>query len=352
VVQVPSFTPQYLAGIRLSGADASALAALGAFRGRQELYRNQTPEVLNGLKAVALVESSESSNRIEGVLAPHDRIEALVLKNSVPANRSEQEIAGYRDALALVHESAREMALTVNVVLQLHALLYRYQGGQGGRWKATVNEIIERDAKGAVVRVRFRPPEPIVTPAMMADLVAGYRRAIDVGQEPLIAIPLAVLDFLAIHPFGDGNGRTGRLLALMLLYQADYEVGRYISLERIVEESKETYYEALERSSAGWHEDAHDALPWMRYFWGMLIAACKEFEERVGTIRTGKGAKADVVEEAVERRIGAFSISDIEAESPGVSRDWVRLVLRKLRDEGRIRLVGKGRGAKWVKVDN
>lgn len=348
---MPSFTPKYLAGIRLSGADASALAALGAFRGRQELYHNQTPEVLNGLKAVALVESSESSNRIEGVVAPHDRIEALVLKNSVPANRSEQEIAGYRDALALVHESARDMALTVNVVLQLHALLYRYQGGQGGRWKSSANEIIERDSKGAVVRVRFRPPEPLVTPAMMADLVEGYRRAIDQGQEPLIAIPLAVLDFLAIHPFSDGNGRTGRLLALMLLYQAEYEVGRYISLERIVEESKETYYEALERSSVGWHEDAHDPLPWLRYFWGMLIAACKEFEERVGTIRTGKGAKSDVVEEAVARHIGAFSISDIEVESPGVSRDWVRLVLRRLRDEGRIRLVGKGRGAKWVKVD-
>src|SRR5690606_32221042 len=145
--------------------------------------------------------SSESSNRIEGVLAPHARIEALVLKHSAPTDRSEQEIAGYRDALALIHESAGDMVFSVNVILQLHALLYRYQGGRGGGWKATNNEIVEREAAGAVVRVRFRPPEPVRTAGLMEQLVSDYRRATDAGSEALVLIPLAILDFLAIHPF-------------------------------------------------------------------------------------------------------------------------------------------------------
>ena len=348
---MPSLASAFLNRIRLTPDDAATLAGLGSFLGRQELFRRQTPELLKGLRNVALIESSESSNRIEGVLASHARIEALVLRHSAPADRSEQEIAGYRDALALIHESAREMAFSVNVVLQLHALLYRYQGGRGGRWKATNNEIVERDAAGAVIRVRFRPPEPVRTAGLMEQLVGDYRRAADAGSEALVLIPLAILDFLSIHPFSDGNGRTARLLTLMLLYQAGFEVGRYISLERIIEESKETYYESLERSSQGWHDDTHDPLPWMRYLWGVLIAAYNEFEERVGTVRPGKGGKGHGVEEAIARRLGTFSISDIEAESPGVSRDWIRLVLRRLRSEGRIRLIGRGRGAKWERID-
>ncbi|MBK9548274.1 MAG: Fic family protein [Gemmatimonadetes bacterium] len=349
---MPSLTPAYLDAIRLNPTDASAFAVLGTFRGRQELFRRQTPEVLEGLRNVALVESSESSNRIEGVVAPHDRVEAMVLRNSTPANRSEQEIAGYRDALALIHESGREMTFSVNLVLQLHSLLYRYQSGRGGQWKATDNEIVERDASGRVTRVRFVPPGPVAVPQLMADLTDNHRAARDAGRDPLILIPLVVLDFLSIHPLSDGNGRTGRLLSLMLLYQGDFEVGRFISLERIIEESKETYYEALERSSVGWHEDRHDPLPWMRYFWGVLIAAYKEFEERVGTIRVGRGSKEDVVEQAIARQVTPFSISDILADSPGVSRDWVKLLLRRLRDEGRIELIGRGRGAKWVRVEN
>lgn len=349
---MPSLDPTYLSRIRLDTTEASTVAALGAFRGRQELFQRQTPEILMALKQGALVESAESSNRIEGVTASPDRVEAIVHKGSIPATRSEQEIAGYRDALELIHGSASEMQFTVNIVKQLHSLLYRYQSGQGGRWKATNNEIVERDADGNVVRVRFRPPEPIRTPQMMDDLVTGYAHAVDAEQEPLIIVPLAILDFLAIHPFSDGNGRTGRLLSLMLLYRSGFEVGRYISLERIIEESRETYYEALERSSQGWHDDAHNPNPWLGYFWGMLIRAYREFEERVGSIRTGRGAKGDLVEAAIARQTGPFSISEIEAQSPGVTRDWVRLVLRRLRDEGKIRVTGRGRGAKWIKLDD
>jgi len=346
-----SLDPTFLDAIRLNPADAATLTALGAFRGRQELFQRQTPEILGALRDAAVVESTESSNRIEGVTAPTDRIEALVLKNSTPRDRSEQEIAGYRDALELIHHSAEEMPLTINVILQLHTMLYRYAGGQGGRWKMAPNEIVERDAVGGGVRVRFSPPSPVATPGMMDQMVARYRQAADQDREPLITIPLTILDFLSVHPFADGNGRAARLLTLMLLYQAGIEVGRYISLERIIEESKETYYEALERSSQQWHEGQHDPLPWLRYFWGVVIAAYKEFEERVGTLKIGRGAKTEMVEAAIARRIGKFAISDIEADCPGVTRDWIRIVLRRLKKSGEIELIGRGRGAKWIRRD-
>lgn len=347
-----SLNSRYLDDLRLSAADGSTLTALGACRGRQELFRRQTPQLLSALRDAAIIESTESSNRIEGVVAPHNRVKALVLQATAPRNRSEQEIAGYRDALNLIHESARDMAFSVNVILQLHTILYRYHAGLGGRWKTTQNEIIERDAAGNVRHVRFIPPSPVATPGMMDRMTAEYARAITDGREPLILVPLAILDFLCIHPFSDGNGRMARLLTLQLLYQFDFGVGRFISLERIIEESKETYYEALEASSKRWHEGQHDAMPWLRYFWGVVLRAYGEFEERVGTLRIGRGAKTDLIEEAVHRRIGAFSISEIEAECPGVSRDWIRIVLRRLRDERRIVRRGKGRGAKWVRQDS
>ncbi|MGH7522979.1 MAG: Fic family protein, partial [Gemmatimonadales bacterium] len=309
-----SLTETYLDALALTGHDAATLTMLGLYRGRQELFSRQTPQLLTALREAAVIESSESSNRIEGVIAPHERIEALVLHRSSPRDRSEQEIAGYRDALQMIHESARNMPFTVNVIRQLHTVLYRHNTGRGGQWKMSQNEIVERDRAGRVTRVRFTPPNPVATPALMDGLTENYQRAIEHNREPLLLIPFAVLDFLCIHPFSDGNCRMARLLSPLLLYQAGFDVGRYISLERIIEESKETYYEALEKSSQGWHDGTHDAMPWTRYFWGVLIAAYKEFEQRVGTIRTGRGAKTDVVEEAIARRIGAFSISEIEAE--------------------------------------
>lgn len=344
-----SLSPAFLDGLLLSTQDGSALQALGESRGRQALFRRQTPELLDALREAAVIESTESSNRIEGVVAPHKRIEALVLRSSTPRNRSEQEIAGYRDALNLIHESDRDMAFSVNVILQLHTMLYRYYTGRGGRWKMTQNRIVERDGRGNVTRVRFEAPSPVATPPMMDTLVETYGLAVAEGREPLIIVPLVVFDFLCIHPFDDGNGRMARLLTLLLLYHFDYEVGRYISLERIIEESKETYYEALEASSQRWHEGRHDVFPWLRYFWGVVLRAYREFEERVGTLSRGRGAKADLVEEAVRRRVTPFAISDIEAECPGVSRDWIRVVLRRMRDEGEIVPQGKGRGAKWVR---
>lgn len=347
---MPSLTEEYLKSLKFSNKQGATLRAIGEHRGRQTLFIRQSPELLESLKQVAMIESSESSNRLEGITASHKKIEALVLKHSMPGNRSEQEIAGYRDALALIHESGPHMEFTINVILQLHSMLYRYMPNDGGRWKMTDNEIIEKNPDGTVARVRFRPTPAVSTPFAMEDLTKNYKYSIfNLQQEPLIVVPLAILDFLCVHPFTDGNGRTARLLTLLLLYHFDYQVGKYISLERIFEESKEGYYETLEYCSQGWHESKHDVLPWLNYFWGALIRSYKEFEERVGTIGTGKGSKTDQVKEAIARRINPFAISDLETECPGVSRDMIRNVLRQLRDEGFIVAQGKGRGAKWKK---
>jgi len=340
----------FLDTLRFSAQHGASLRALGQYRGRQDLFRKQAPEALEALREAALIESSESSNRIEGITAPRARIEALVLRPAAPRDRSEEEIAGYRDALNLIHESAPEMTFSTNVVLQLHGMLYRYHPGAGGRWKMAPNEIVERNPDRSIRRVRFVPVSPVATPQFMERLTAGFARATDEQREPLVLVPLSVLDFLCIHPFGDGNGRVARLLTLLLLYRAGYEVGRYISLERVIEQSKETYYEALEASSQGWHEGKHDPLPWLTYFWGVLIRAYREFEERVGAIRSGRGSKTDLVEQAVARRTRAFGIAEIEAECPGVSRDMVRHVLQRLRDEGKLAVLGSGRGARWAPV--
>ena len=342
-----SLTPEYLAGLRYDGSQIASLRALGEYRGKQRFFVAQSPEVLLSLRQVAVIESTESSNRLEGVVVPFARLKSLVAKNAAPRNRSEQEVAGYRDALALIHESANDMALSENVVLQLHSVLYRYLPQPGGRWKAANNDIVERQPDGDV-RLRFRPVAAHLTPIAMADLVSEYRAGVDRNlADPLVLVPLAVLDFLCTHPFPDGNGRVARLLTLLLLYQFDYAVGRYISLERIFEESKEGYYESLEASSQGWHEAKHNARPWLDYFWGTMLAAYKEFEDRVGTIERGRGAKGDRVRAEVSRRNVQFPISDIEQACPGVSRDMIRVVLRAMKSEGLIESTGKGRSAKW-----
>jgi len=344
-----SLTYKYLESLKFTSENASAIAKITEYRGKQALFSKQTPEILESLKQVAVIESSESSNRLEGIEAPHKRVEALVLKSTLPRNRSEQEIAGYRDALSLIHESAKHMDFTTNLILQLHSLVYRYMSDTGGRWKMTDNQIVERNRDGSIERVRFDCVSAVATPQAMDDLTSLYGASInELNKEPLIVIPLAVLDFLCIHPFGDGNGRVARLITLLLLYHFDYQVGRFISLERIFEESKKSYYETLELSSQGWHESKHNALPWMTYFWGVLTRAYNEFEERVGTISKGRGSKTEQIRREVSRRMIPFAISEIESACPGVSRDMIRLVLRQLKSEGVIEPRGRGRGAKWI----
>ena len=347
---VHSLSPTYLDGLHFEGHHLETLIRLGEYQGKQALYADRIPEVLRTMRRVAQVESAESSNRIEGVEAPRRRIESIVLENTSPTNRSEQEIAGYRDALELLHESAPEMEFTPNLIRQLHTILYQYLPQPGGEWKPVDNEIIERTAKGEV-RVRVKPVSAVATPQAMQDLAQGVRRALHVEERPgLVVAPLAVLDFLCIHPFVDGNGRVARLLTLLLLYQLGHQVGRFISLERIIEESKETYYESLGLSSQGWHEAQHDPHLWLEYYWGVLLRAYSEFTERVGDFNRGAGSKAALVREAVGRMAGSFALSDVQSQCPGTSLATIRRELTAMRDEGLLMLRGRGRGARWRKV--
>lgn len=346
-----SLSAAFLEALRLTPEQGASLRAVGEYQGKQALFFQQAPETLRTLRQSAVIESTESSSRIEGVTLPAARLEHLMRRTTDPRNRSEQEIAGYRDALSLIHESALQMRFTPPVIQQIHTTLYRYMPETGGNWKASQNDITETAPDGSR-RIRFAPTLPHLVPIQMEGLTNNYAAALNAGRlDGLILIPLAILDFLCIHPFRDGNGRVARLLTLMLLYQHDLQVGRYISIERIIEDSKETYYESLETSSQGWHDGEHDVLPWLEYFWGVLLRAYREFEERVQAVHTGHGAKTEQIRLAVLRRSQPFAISEIEQECSQVSRDLVRQVLRKMRDEGLIESTGLGRGAKWRPLD-
>jgi Fic family protein len=345
-----SLDPDYLSRLAFGAGDLAALRNLGEMAGRQQLFAAQRPQELEALRNRAMIESTESSSRIEGVVAKAGRVEAIVTRHDPPRDRSEQEIAGYRDVLQTIHESHADMSFSASLLLQLHQRLFAYHPGESGRWKTVDNEIVERDATGHVYRVRFSPTPASRTAEAMRALEEAHRRARADGVEPLVLTPLTILDFLCVHPFLDGNGRLARLLTLLLLYRDGYRVGRFISLERIIEESKETYYEALEKSSAGWHESRHDPMPWLRYFWGVLTRASRRFEERVGEFG-GRGSKRARVRSAVMRRMTPFGIAQIEEECPDISRDMVRKVLREMRREGILSSEGTGRGARWVKIE-
>ena len=344
-----SLTPTYLDALTFSGEQASVMRALGEYRGKQQLYRRQRPELLEALLTVAKIESTDASNKLEGITAPEARLEALVREHDAPRNRYEQEIAGYRDALELIHQSRTDMPVTVNVIQQLHQRIYSYLSEQGGDWKATDNEIVERGPDGNIIRIRFATVSAVATPQAMRSLVQRYESATNENREPLLVIPLLIIDFLCMHPFRDGNGRVARLLTLLALYHADYDVGRFISLERIIQDSHKSYYETLEASSQGWHDGEHDVVPWLEYFWGVLLRAYKAFEDRVGNLSQPGSSKSQRVREAVERKIRPFRIVDIERECPDVSRETIRLVLRAMKKEGIIEPRGRGRGARWRK---
>ncbi len=234
-----------------------------------------------------------------------------------------------------------------SLVLQLHRDLFKYTSNPGGRWKSTQNAIIEILPSGSK-RTRFEPVAPHLVSEAMALLHVQINNFLkEAKTDPLILIPAYVLDFLCIHPFLDGNGRMARLLTLLLLYQAGYGVGRYISLERVIEESKETYYDALYRSSQGWHEGRHTLVPWTEYFFGIMLAAYREFESRVGILTDGRGAKTELVLEAIGRFHGDFSVSELQAQCPNVGIDLIRRLLRQERKAGKLECLGRGPAARW-----
>ena len=346
-----SLSDPYLDALTFTGQQVSAMRTLGEYRGKQQLYERRRPELLEALLTVAKIESTDASNKLEGITAPDARLEALVRQHDAPRNRSEQEIAGYRDALELIHQSRTDMPVTVNVIRQLHQRINSYLSEQGGDWKLTDNEIVERDPDGNIVKIRFKPVSAVATPQAMQNLVRRYESATKENREPLLVIPLLILDFLCIHPFRDGNGRIARLLTLLALYHAGYDVGRFISLERVIQDSYKSYYETLEVSSQAWHESKHDVMPWLEYFWGVLLRAYGEFEERIGNLDQPGMSKSQRVREAVDRKVRPFRIVDIERECPDVSRETIRLVLRAMKKEGLIEPKGRGRGVRWHKLN-
>ena len=346
-----SFENSVLARQALNQGLLQSVRLVGEYRGKEALFKQQSPQVLRALRDSALIQSTESSNRIEGVVAPAQRIRDLVAKRTQPANRSEQEIAGYREVLSIIHTNFANMPLTSNLVLQLHRDLFQFVPGGGGRWKSTGNDITERRPDGTTV-VRFKPLAAHLTPGAMAQLHDAYRAKLDEQTvEPLLLISAYVLDFLCIHPFADGNGRMARLLSLLLLYQAGYEVGRYISLEGVIEATKEGYYDSLYTSSQGWHEAQHSLVPWWEYFVGvMLVKAYREFEDRIGVTSARRGAKRDMIRDAVKRLPAQFRYADLERALPAVSRPTIARALRELRAEGAIRCLKPGRDATWEKA--
>jgi Fic family protein len=346
-----SFEPEFLRRHPIPLSLLSTIRELGEYKGKQALYAEQAPQVLRTLRDAAVIQSTESSNRIEGVIASHERIRELVEHRTEPRNRSEQEIAGYRDVLQTIHASHPHVELGTGVVLQFHRDLYQFSPGYGGRYKTAPNEITETLPDGTS-RIRFRTVPPFQTADAMARLHERFAWEWERGEvDPLLLIPAYVLDFLCIHPFLDGNGRMARLLTLLLLYKAGYEVGRYVSLETAVENTKDGYYDTLYKSSQGWHEGGHTLLPWWEYFCGvMLRSAYREFESRVGVVTGGRGAKREMLLDAVKRLPDTFRFADLERACPGISRPTINRVLAELRRGGRITLAKEGRDATWQKV--
>jgi Fic family protein len=345
-----SFKSGHLELMTVPMSTVRSIGLLGEYKGKQQLFEKQSPQLLGALREVARVQSIESSNRIEGVTAASGRVAELAVDKTTPRDRSEQEIAGYRDVLSNVHANALGMDVSTGLVLQLHRNLYRFAPASGGAWKSAANDIVDVLPDGTH-RLRFSPVAPHLVDTAMNDLVTGYNHVVSGGQvDPLIAVPAFVLDFLCVHPFSDGNGRLSRILNLMLLYQAGFNAGRYISLEKVIEDSKESYYEALQASSEGWHEGQHDLVPWLQYSHGVLIAAYLEFEQRVGQLGVGRGAKRTMVIDCIRHLPGNFRYADIERACPGVSRPTIVRVLGELRDNGEIRCTKGGRDAKWERM--
>ena len=327
------------------------LADLGEARGKQELFTQQSPQRLKTLREHALIESAVSSNRIEGVEVEHARIGTLVFGTPLLRDRDEEEVRGYRDALQLIHEQHADLPLSQDTILQLHQLT-RGQIWDAGHYKDKDSDIIEKLPDGRV-RIRFKTVPAADTVVAMHELIDSWSACLEERWvHPLIALAAWNLDFLCIHPFRDGNGRVSRLLFLLQSYHLGYEVGRYISLERIIEQQKDRYYETLYQSSQGWHDGAHDPWPYVNYVLFIFKTAYREFADRLGQVQSPRGAKTAAVEAAITGFPGQFTLTDLERACPGVSRDMVRRVLRGLQKVGAVECIGRGPGAAWQRKGN
>ena len=328
----------------------SILTRLHESRGRQELFIEAEADVLTALLEVAKIQSTGASNRIEGIYTTDERLNAIVRDKVKPRNRNEEEISGYRDVLATIHESYEYIAPRPNNILQLHRDLYSFSSSAvGGVYKNSDNIIAEKHADGTET-VRFRPVPAYQTADAILNLCTRYNEAIEAGTyDPLLLMPVFILDFLCIHPFNDGNGRMSRLLTLLLLYRAGFIVGKYISIEMLIEKSKDSYYEALQASSQNWHENGNDYFPFLKYMLGVVVKAYNEFEDRVEHLRHRKMSKADRIKDLIEKTPGKISKKEIAQACPDISVTTIERTLAELVASGIIEKVGVGRATAYVK---
>ena len=327
------------------------LSAIHEYRGKQDLYVEARTDVLTHLLEVACIQSTGASNRIEGIHTSDERLKALMLMKTEPRNRSEEEIAGYREVLRLIHENYDHIPLRPNIILQLHRDLYQFNPqALRGRFKAADNVISETGLDG-LERVRFTPLSAFETPDAMENLTMTFVKALDNGKiDPLLLIPQFVLDFLCIHPFADGNGRISRLLSLLLLYRSGYLVGKYISIEKIIEDTKETYYEVLEDCSVLWLEGKNKILPFVKYFLEVLLKAYRDFEERVSLMTNKRLSKTERIRTLFTRTLGRLTKQDILDRLPDTSVSTVEAALAMLLKEGFIAKEGAGKRTSYVKA--
>ena len=326
------------------------IAAIYKEAGKQELYLKSRPDELEKLVEVAKIQSTESSNAIEGIVTTNTRIRQLVEDKTTPKNRDEQEIAGYRDVLNIIHESFDVIPITPNYILQLHKIMYSHMSNpMAGRTK-TVQNYISATYPGGVTKTLFTPLDPFETPIALENICNELNRVIGNNElEPLIAIPIFIHDFLCIHPFNDGNGRMSRLLTTLLLYRSGFYVGKYISLEAKIAKNKDLYYDALGEAQNGWHEGLADAVPFIKYLLSTILAAYKDFEDRFKLVEA-KLPAFETVRRATMNKIGRFSKQDIREICPSLSISSIEGGLRRMVAEGELARVGKGKNIRYFRL--
>ena len=326
------------------------VAAIYKEAGKQEMYLKQRPEELEKLVEIAKVQSTGSSNAIEGIVTTDTRIRQLVAEKTAPRNRSEQEIAGYRDVLSVIHESFDAIPITQNYILQLHKILYSHTNNPMAGQTKNVQNYISATWPDGHTEILFTPLSPFETPPALNQICAEYNRVIgNLELEPLIAIPVFIHDFLCIHPFNDGNGRMSRLLTTLLLYRSGFYVGKYVSLEAKIAKNKDLYYEALGASQHGWHEGCDDSVPFIKYLLGTILAAYKDFADRFALVEQ-KLPALETVRLAVQQKIGRFTKQDIRELCPALSLSSVEGALRKMVADGELSREGAGKNTQYIRV--
>lgn len=325
------------------------LSQIHEFKGEQNLFIEAQSDTLTQLVEIAKIQSTEASNKIEGIYTSDERLKKLVTNKTTPKTRNEQEIAGYRDVLSTIHESYEFIPVRPSIILQLHRDLYKFSGKSiGGSYKNTDNVIAEEDDEGNRF-VRFEPVPAWETSDAIESLCLAFDDVINRNEaDPLLIIPMFILDFLCIHPFNDGNGRMSRLLTLLLLYRAGYIVGKYISIEKVIEESKATYYEALQSSSQGWHEEENDYSHFVRYMLGVILSAYRDFSSRVKVLTTSGLSKPERIREIIKDTLGKITKTEIMQRCPDISQITVQRTLNDLVKNGDIIKIGGGRYTSYV----